>query len=253
VAFSLYVGKNLLRIVALENLRPGSALTLYQEFGIMNFGRYPVMILAHQYDQRDDVSRPYVAMSYPRSDHESAFSPSQKMRSWDELEESWQQLWDGTGAVHCEVNIRIFEAGTRIDYMKQLTRLNQRYGDHHKISALLIAAHGDPGRIQIGPNEFISLDDLSGQGLSRAGLKFLAPVATITLSSCATGAANGIGKTLSRQLGCRVIAPEQDTYVESLVLDVSQTIHDIRIMPIYADDVNRVIYENGVKVEGQDR
>lgn len=192
----------------LEQERPGAVATLQEEFGIEDFMRYPVGMLKEQYDHRDDVSIPYGIVMYPKADWNGAFTTPDLLASLsDQVKGKYQ--------------VRIYEAGSRMDVARALIKTKQRYAQQGggKISFALIGGHGEPGGIQFGDGgerEEIRIQDLMGRGASRAGGEFFEPNATVILESCSTGQRDGIGQKMSELLSARIVAPNIPTSTKEI-------------------------------------
>lgn len=253
--FDIY--RNLLIILELEKQRPGSAETLSKEFGIEFFGRYPLEMLIAQYDQRkDDI--PYGIIMYPKADHNGAFYNDKKVFS--EMHESLSE--DGVG-------VRVAEADNKIGLLRQLVRLDRKYGQSHKISFAIIGGHGTVGSITFGKlsgsmgdsfsspltkeekerrrtdrakwdftkkNSALVIEDLASGGVSRTK-SFFTEHPSIVLSSCSTGAREGIGQKMSELLGAELMAPETPSAVYKITPKVDTS--GVHLEALFLDNAGK--------------
>ncbi len=72
------IQKNFQALLTLEQEEPGTIATLYNIFGVCNFGRYPKEMLLAQIRDMEDKSRPYGILLYPLGDENGAFFGMQK-------------------------------------------------------------------------------------------------------------------------------------------------------------------------------
>jgi len=207
------IAKHLLAIEALEKKRPGITNLLNSEFGIACFGFYPQELLIAQYDELNDVTKPYGVYLSARSDENGAiagFTP---------------RLLSSLGIqIASSYRLRIIEAGSRLEIAKQLIKLNHRYGNYQKISFAVLAGHGEKDNIQFGSSykkrAKLTLDDLRGKSLNRVG-DFFVPHHTIILQSCSTGIEGGIAQKLSEGLEADVIAPDSPGFIQSIKVSLA--------------------------------
>lgn len=204
------IGQNLAVMLELNENNKDICQSLYKEFGIMDFGRYPASLLLQQYKDKDDLSRPYGVIMYPRNDWNGAFYQNQNV---------FKKLFQETQG---ELNLRITECESKIDIARALIKLDKKYNtedkEGHKISLLILGGHGEKNIIQFGGNDAkhrLTIEDLAGKGVQRTS-QFFEENPTIILASCSTGAEKGIGQGLSRMLGAKVVAPKVPTRLESL-------------------------------------
>lgn len=134
------IRRNMDKVFRLEDQREGIARFLYKEFGIRNFERYPESILLAQYDEFEDVEKPYGVLLEATSDYNGAFSAWHQTEIWEKLFEHIKE----------EYAFRIAEAKSKRDIARQLIRLKRKYGDHHKISFAFIGGHGNEDSIVFG-------------------------------------------------------------------------------------------------------
>lgn len=198
--------RNFHKIIELENQQPGITQVLNKEFGIKTFARYNTKTLLQQYEQRNDIDRPYGVVMFPRSDWNGAFYQ-------DDF--TLEALSDQLAPSYA---MRIIECESKIGVAKSLARMNKRYGGHQKISFAIIGGHGTKNSISFGgydKQHQLLTSDLQGKGSGQAQ-KYFVEKPTIILVSCSTGTNKGIGQKLSHTLGARVIAPAVPTNVLSI-------------------------------------
>ncbi len=204
------VDKNISAIVQLESEKPGICEFLYREFGVADFGRYPVDLLLKQYDEVNNLENPYGVILFPRNDWNGAFYQDNFA-----LGEFFQKL-EG------EFSLRVFECDGKIGLARALIRLNRKYNPPnkkgHKISLAIVGGHGTENSIRFGGNEerdTLYLKDLMGKGAKRTS-EFFEESPTIILISCSTGVDRGIGQKLSKVMGAKVIAPRVPTNIQEI-------------------------------------
>jgi hypothetical protein len=223
-------------LVALERLEKeagaGAAELLHKEYGIHEFVRYPVEMLAEQVKLHGkDV--PYGTMFFPESDYNDAF---------DQSEGILEQLYKGT---HGKSLTRIFEIGSRIQFAKFLLGLQKEYD--HKMSYMIFGAHGDKSSVSFGylMGEFDTHMLHESASLEKIKNMFV-PEPSILLFSCKTGAEGGFAELLSKKLGANIQAPTISTSVKSLSVKYEgrKPIFDLTFNK--SDDA-RATYVKGVK------
>jgi hypothetical protein len=202
---------NISQMMRIERISPGICKFLLDEFGIMDFARYPAELLLRQRAEFDDVTKPYGVIIYPRSDHNGAFYGS--AFSLQELAAQFQG----------DFCLRVIEAESKIDIARHLIRLNRRYnpegGNGRKISLAIIGGHGTENSILFGgikDRHQLRTQDFMGKG-ARKTSQFFEPGATFILASCSTGVDKGIAQELSNKLGVRVIAPQESISVPRFI------------------------------------
>lgn len=171
--------------------------TLSKDFGIKNFGRYPLELLVRQCDKREEAGAKYGVVLYPEFDHGLAFTSDEDRRVMSDIRSQ----------LPSDYEIRIGEVGSRYELAKRLSMLRQKYG---QMGFAIIGAHGDTDMFQMGyggERKELSVDDLAGTGAERVG-DFFEDGATIILESCSTGGEGGIAEKMSNVLGKTVIAPQ---------------------------------------------
>lgn len=241
-----YIVSNKETVLQLETERPGAVKTLYDQFRIRNFARYPLSVLIKQYDDRNKTDRPfieakrerkystkyqkevdvitsepnknnqpYVIALYPDSDHNGAFSTNKAI--FEKL--SRQLEAHGMGLV-------IIESGDRDMALKQLMALRRLKG---KASSIIVGGHGKIEGIKLGEGKEgdLTLMDLIGsESNTSKGKKFakmfLKENSTAIFASCSTGSVNSNGEGMAKaasEYGIEVHAPDIDTNILSIDLD----------------------------------
>lgn len=241
------VWDNLIRITQLESRKSGICRFLFNEFGIADFGRYPVELLLKQKEQFNDRSKPYGVVLYPRDDWNGAFY------NFPMLEKFYKQLKG-------EFYLRVFECKSKLGVVKALNKLNKLYNppddSGHKISLAIIGGHGTKNSINFGgrawdnkeggKKEELHINDLKGSVAEESG-KFFIKYPTIILESCSTGADEGIGKELAKVLGAKVIAPTAPNSVQELYA-VKKPGRDFRFNVKYGESKEKAEYFEGEKL-----
>ncbi|HSX19299.1 MAG TPA: hypothetical protein VLE91_04170 [Candidatus Saccharimonadales bacterium] len=234
----LYLGQNLKNIVLLEERQPGICTFLNQEFGIVNFGRFPHQMLLEQYQQANNSDTPYGVVLYPAEDYNGAFYHDK-----DAFLSLNKQL-------RGKYLVRFGEAESKYDIGRKLIDLRKRYGKQ-KISFAVIGGHGTETSIEFGgddPKHILKAEDLKGRGVGRTS-EFFEPHPTIVLVSCSTGAKNGIAQQMSETIGANVVAPAGETNIKDF--KVSFTNDDRLILDAqYRDskDESTMVYNSGALI-----
>jgi len=210
----MFIAKNTKSVIRLEKVCPGIVENLYKKYGITEFGRYPDEMLVKQYENMDNEEDPYGIVIFPKDDWNGAFHMN--VAVFRDLMGDMEKNPDLEKYL-----IRIFECGTKMDVAKAFLKLDQQFGEKHKISFAIVGGHGSRTSINLGnikngySRSHLFSDDLDGSGARR--LKdFFEPNATIILSSCSTGQKEGIAQTLSEKFGLRVVAPTIDTSLSGI-------------------------------------
>lgn len=206
------IEENIRTIITLEAVRPGIARVLWTEYGIADFGRYPINLLVWQFDNKDNSEVPYGVMVYPQADHNGAFY--QDKEKFLGLFVELQDLGYG---------LRVFEAGSSEDLIRALITSDKRFGEKNKISFAILGGHGSKESIQFGNGKkgLLNIGEIIGRGASSLGRqlpkikRMFVKNPSIVLFSCTTGEDTGIGHELS-VFGAKVVGPKSLTYVESI-------------------------------------
>lgn len=192
---------NLKNLRALENMHPGAAKVLSEKFGIMDFGRFPPELLSQQFENMENVEKPYGLIVLPRDDHNGSFSA----RS----EQALQQLSSGLEGRYL---LRAIEVESKMDLARKLIQMDKKYGAHQKIGFALVGAHSGAGMLVFGAGDrkFYSLnvDDFLGRGVKRS-FHYFVKNPTVILWGCKAGKEGGIGQKLSAAMDAEVIGPKK--------------------------------------------
>lgn len=200
------IGRNMEKLIDMEEKRPGISKVLMSEFGLYDFGRYPDELLIAQYDERDKKdSVPYGVLLYSYSDHNGAFYQNAEVL---------KNLFD---QIHPNFRVRIFEVTNLLDLVRAINNSRHRYG---KISFAMIAGHGQEDLVHLGGSilgkERGNLTKNTVHGKASLALKnAFVDKPAIILNSCTTGAIGGIGQALS-ELGGTIIAPSMPTSIDEI-------------------------------------
>lgn len=201
---------NMEKIEYLEVERPGITNTLFSEFHIKEFRRYPNEVLIEQFDKRK-MNIPYGVVLYTNQDHNQAFDmDTQVIKSLFE-----QSKKSGIG-------LRVMEFDSKYELMKNLAQFNSNYGKENKISYILLGAHGQEESFQTTYTEEVHKNDFNGTGVQKIK-DFLVDKPEIILASCSTGAPNGIAQKISEMYGATVYAPDKPTNVDTITMKLEDS------------------------------
>jgi hypothetical protein len=267
-----YFTKNFQTIEELEVAAPGAAKALHAEFGIQNFARQSLAFWVKQYQERDNHTTPYGVLLSPGDDWNGAFSDGHVAKLVDQA----------VGQLNGQALLRVIECRNKIDAVRKLLNLKQRYQvpeGGHAMSFAVIAGHGSKNSIHIGQREapptaaldeapplyaseigpppldkvaptnldVITPNDILGPGMQRLKTLFRSD-APIVLISCSTGKAGGIGEKMSDIYDADVTAPTIDSYTEAWAFTIGPE-GKIAIKATYAsketgsDPLNTAFYE----------
>jgi len=191
---------NILKMKELETSRPGIVKSLFSEFGIKEFHRYPTNVLIKQFDTKDQ-DLPYGIVLFTNDDHNDAFDLDR------EIIESMSKQTEN------KLLIRISEFQSRFSFLKNLASFNERYGKKNKIEYLLWGAHGWQAAIgNIGNLQ------LNGKGAKRTK-DFFIDKPEIILASCSTGAEGAIAQKMSEIYNATVHAPSIPSNLEKVLVN----------------------------------
>jgi len=241
------VAKNLLTIKEIEEREPGISRFLFENFGIVDFGRYPPEMLVEQYKRFEDQDTPYGIILYPHSDWNGAFHHDV---------EDFRALSQQTSG---RALVRIVECGSKIDVARALLNLEKRYNpgkdDKHRIAFAIIGGHGTRESIQFGytggeARTRLYLEDFKGPGVQRAS-RFFKEGASIVLASCSTGVEGGMAQELSRLIKGKVVGPSIPSHGKSLVKNMQES-GNIELDVNYSGPDIRREYVNGVYIQNAD-
>ena len=213
---------NMEKIEMLESERPGITNSLFNEFGIKEFRRYPNEVLIEQFDSRNkDI--PYGLVLFTNQDHNQSFD----MRSGVIDSVFKQTISNGLG-------MRIAEFDSRYDLFKKLISLDSRYGTRNKIQYIFLGAHGTEDVFQTTYTESVSKEDFEGKGVKKVK-NFFAENPEIIMASCSTGVEGGIAQKISETYEAVVHAPTKPTNVKDITVSFEDKIPHFKV--VYADDV----------------
>ena len=211
--------RNFISIDQLEKHQKGLTKFLYETFGVLNFSRYPIELLVNQAAEYENTRLPYGVIFNPRDDYNGAFYDNRRIYN------------DLINQLENRFLVRAAEGESKIDIVKMLNRLNNKYGGEHKISFAIVGGHGTKDSIQFGGDDkkhVLRTEDLkeriSGRKKNRAERGgYFEEGATLILNSCSTGYEEGIGQELSRILGIKtvtVIAPDRDAPLKTITVTI---------------------------------
>lgn len=187
----------------LEKANPGSVHTLYKQFGIRHFGRYPEKLLEEQYKERDNCDKPYGVMFSAIDDHNGALRTD-----WGDTKDIWQHLEE-------KYLFRIFEFDRKFSLGRRFVECDNKYGKNHKISFAKFNGHGKRNSIVFGKrNEgvwnflartlfkksdstSITSHDLEGSGFKRAK-DFFIKSPHLIFQACSAGEEGGFVQKASK-------------------------------------------------------
>lgn len=197
---------NLKTLRAMRVRKPSAATVLAEEYGILNFGRYPEAALLDQFEGRSD-RHPYVIWAYPYFDANGAFYKfgDQMVRPVEILHKKLREM---------KCNLRFFEYGDEKSFVKRLNFIREKYGP---ALAGVLGGHGSESTLALryGEDKYFTISDL--QGLQDVCLRdSLVNNPTVVLLSCFAGLEGGIGQHLSAFLDAKVVAPKYRTSLDQI-------------------------------------
>jgi hypothetical protein len=210
-----FAHQNLSALFSLHHERPGSPQLLYNEYGIVNFARYPLDILINQVDLHTKQV-PYGLVVNAHTDWNGALGsyPAQAV------------LTGFHAQVKDALPIRIIEIANRRDGARKLIMLDDRFGDEHKPEYVLVRAHGSPEVIEFSDSfkGFDRANSLTKEFVESLRFSRIAEILpespVIILQSCSTGKSKGIGQSIARSIpGSSVIAPTKNAGASNLSYD----------------------------------
>lgn len=212
------VKDNITTILHIEQQEPGAVATLYNDFGICNFGRYPETMLLAQVRQKENVSQPYGILLYPQSDENGAFFGQKKI---------FEKMFQGIQGIY---GIRIVEAKSVQEIARLLISLDTKYGAQEKISFALIGGHGSTKSIVFGDDEIsgkLRVEDLLAASAKKergekSGIvrtqKFFMEHPFIALISCHGGKEGAAAQHLSSIYDATVLGPSDATWIKNITI-----------------------------------
>lgn len=227
-AINAAIQGNIRSVRDLERLNPGVTRKLLDQYGILEYHRYPTSVLIDQINE-ENGAKPYGVLMATRSDYNGAFSASTYRKALDSFSKQLKEVGH---------MLRIVEAPSKRSLARRLISLDRHFASTAgQITFALIAGHGHKDSITFGDSsdlaDKIRSEDLSGWGFNRSG-EFFKEKAPIVLISCSTGVEAGLGQQLSRAFGTKVIAPDRPTNLVSITpiltadgrIDLSATFTD---------------------------
>ena len=219
------VPENLQKMEQMEKDRPGIIKTLYSDFGIKEFRRYPAEVLIKQFDDKDK-DEPYGVVLFTNRDHNQSFDMRSKV-----IQSVFNQMGEHG------IGMRVTEFDSKYEIMKRFATLNNKYGEKNKISYLFLGAHGEEDSFQVTYTKEVNKKDLAGEGTKRLKDYFIENP-EIIMASCSTGAENGIGQKMSETFEATVHAPNKPTNIRSVDVNFGED-NKPHFKVTYADDVLR--------------
>jgi len=220
------IERNINKIEELESERPGIVKSLFKEFGICEFQRYPTEVLLKQFDTKDQ-DYPYGVVLFTNDDWNDAFDSNTEI-----IESMFKQMDD-------KLIMRVAEFQSKLGVLKRIASFNKKYGEKNKISYLMLGAHG----YKKGFGD-VYYNDLDGQGVGRVK-DFFVNKPEIILVSCSTGEDDGIAQKISKTYEATVHAPTTQTKLKNVLIDF-----DLKNKPHFKvefDGNTEVIYSSGEK------
>lgn len=237
--FPIIVMANLRKILDLEQERRGIASTLYSEFGIADFARYPSDFLVKQYDEKENkATLPVGIIVFPRTDHSGVFYSQRKV-----LQTLFNDLKD-------KAKIVVWEVGSSLELVHSVNATRHKYG---KIEFAILGGHGGKDTLRLSTEGFkhkpiLDTEDFQKKGSGALRHAFVENP-TIILDACSTGELGGIGQEISK-LGATVIAPPKPVGLASIVPKISQEGKIIEWHVTYFAehfDVSPNVYKKGIQ------
>jgi hypothetical protein len=233
---------NLKAIARLEAERPRSTQYLSEQYGIRHFNRYPTELLASQFDNQGKVDRPYGIIISAVSDHNGAFSGY-----WMSGTSMPSKLYDQANETH---DLLVAEAETVAEFERRLKHFDMVNGSQFKIDFALIHTHGKSESITFGMAS--NLGNLALKAKLSDARKLFSPRASVVMTGCSTGKADGIAQSLSRQFNTTVVATPATTVTKSISFVPEPD--SIRLIPHYTYNdqaIAPVIYKKGSPLGSQ--
>lgn len=215
--------ENIRSILKLEAMRPGATKVLFDEFGIVFFGRYDPVMLADQYDTRNDTGGEWGVYVGAYPDHNDAHY------QYTDLLNKMRLDLGG-------IKLRIYETGSKVDLLHKINEGRKKYGP---LSFFMLTGHGQHDAIQLSytTNQWLYKRDFERTGSKALRLAFRDDAIAI-LNSCDTGRWKGIGQTASGALEIKLYAPGRPTHVEKIEVDTSRK-KGGPLIPEYSKKVGR--------------
>lgn len=219
----------------------GSVNLLRKEFGIANFGRYSPDLLVNQYKERDSFDKPYGVIIYAK-DNCNNLALFNNNFILSEFSQSLENKY----------LLRIIEVESKRDIIKRLILLDKKYGAQQKISFVILGAHGETDKMQLGKGnknmDVLSIDEVSIETMSKFR-RFFSEDVTFILNSCSTGSEGGIGQQLSSTLSCQVIAPDRPCNFYEIKAGKLNEKDSLFFYVRFSNDAKTSIFRNGRKLK----
>lgn len=248
--YDLAVVKNIKNILLLEETSLGATEALYEKFFIANFGKFPVEVLRHQFEEMDNSNLPYGVVLEAAADYNGTTLEYNSLVTLKNVSDSLKGRFA----------MRIFEIESRTDLARSFLSCEQRYGNgaghpDNKIEFLIVDAHSNEDGFQLGKEDDSSgqqvletVDFLEGEGIQRSIPRFLKENATIILLGCNTAAGDeNIAQRISNY-GTIVYAHNNGIVGADISADVNEQ-NEIKFSVTYNEDEDRkalaTVYRNG--------
>jgi hypothetical protein len=167
------------------------ARELYSGLGIQYFMRYSreTLIEVHSNIVSSQSGRPLLVVAFNKNDWNGAFY--REGHSLEQLTRAYRMV--------------LFETDGEQDFYRRVREVSSAHG---RISALIIAGHGESGSVQLGENNDAGRLDLDDREEISALRDNFAQRPLVILVSCSTGASDkAIGAVVSNALRARLYAP----------------------------------------------
>ncbi len=224
--------ENLKIMSQLEKSEPGAVKKLVEDYGIMEFHRYPTELLLAQIKE-ENIQQPYGIVIYPRHDHNNAFDNEVPM---------FKKLFQDTRGHY---GVKVAECESKYDLARRFISLDGKYGKENKISFIVMGGHGSGDSLRLGqdrinnsPRNSVFNVESANPGFKKANQKYLDKDAEIILMSCSVGQKDGVAQKLSDSFEKKTMAPTIP--VSNLELDLR---YDINGKPHF-----KAIYDNNEEI-----
>jgi hypothetical protein len=187
------------RIHEIESERPGAAAELYKRFGLRWFSRYPSEALIRQYDERN-LRTPYGVCMSAVEDGNASFFERQEIPFLRKMTRDAEAAGFG---------VRFIECNGRKEMARIFAKMHSKYGKSHKISFLVMRAHGWRWGLGLGENEedgdFVA-GDIHKEGDFLNAEQF-EENPSLVFDACSVGRRGGLAQRLSKLLSGTAYAP----------------------------------------------
>jgi hypothetical protein len=223
---SVYERANLTRIAELEKERTGICKTLFEEFDIINFARWPMDMMIRQYDDRNNADLQYGSIVAAASDaHGTMWMHGQALaglfRQLDEMEP--------------RAAVRVYETDNKIGMARAWVTAGRRYGP---MGFRVVVGHGSEEGVGLGdlkhstndpadmkfskdnsPAEVLTKYDFEEAAPLKHGRttrRFSTPKCKTVVVSCITGADEGVVQRASE------VYPDEEIIAPSLSVSLQE-------------------------------